>query len=79
MNCLRVKSELGRDLPKEYMLQAERPEPDKEVNFAPDFLITLSPERNVQLRGTQQKSPKIWFKAWLRPALVRTTCIFPFG
>ena len=27
----RVKSELGRDLPTEYMLQAERPEPDKEV------------------------------------------------
>lgn len=47
----RVKSKLGRDLPKEYMLQADRPEPDKEVNFAPDFLITLSPERNVQLRG----------------------------
>jgi OOP family OmpA-OmpF porin len=47
----RVKSDLSRDLPGEYILQAERPEPNKEVNFAPDFLITLSPERNVQLRG----------------------------
>ncbi len=47
----RVKAKLARDLSTEYMLQAERPEPDKEVNFAPDFLIMISPERNVQLRG----------------------------
>ena len=47
----RIKSKLARDLPPEYILQAKRPEPDKQMNYAPDFLITLSPERNVQLRG----------------------------
>ena len=47
----RIKTELARALPAEYVLRAKRPEPDREANFAPEFIVTLSPEGQVQLRG----------------------------